>query len=42
MPFHMRTQTGEKPYHLGQCGKVFSANGHLKVHMMIHTGEKPY
>ncbi|XP_022667038.1 transcription factor Sp3-like isoform X5 [Varroa destructor] len=39
---HMRSHSGERPFHCDVCGRGFSQKNHLTRHMMIHTGERPF
>ena len=34
--------TGHKPYNYGTCGKSFTLQNSLKLHMYDLTGHKPY
>lgn len=39
---HIRTHTGERPYHCRLCKLRFAQTGNLALHMRVHTGERPY
>ena len=39
---HMRTHSGDRPFHCDVCGRGFSQKNHLTRHTMIHTGERPF
>lgn len=36
------SESRERLFECGECGKRFFKNGHLKSHMTIHTGDRPY
>lgn len=39
---HMRTHTGERPFHCHLCSLQFAQAGNLALHLRVHTGERPY
>ncbi|KAI8740895.1 zinc finger protein Xfin [Biomphalaria glabrata] len=36
------SESRERLFECGECGKRFFKNGHLKSHMTIHTGDRPF